>query len=129
MRINRYIASQMAVNSFIHVFLILVAVTCVFPLLWMFGSSLKTQSTVFSDMSIIPRSMHWENFYLAWTKGGFGVYFLNSLFYTVVVVFGIVIVASWAAYAFSRMNFPGKNLLFFMFLGRLIRTGPEERCP
>ena len=75
MRINRYIASQMAVNSFIHVFLILVAVTCVFPLLWMFGSSLKTQSTVFSDMSIIPRSMHWENFYLAWTKGGFGVYF------------------------------------------------------
>jgi multiple sugar transport system permease protein/raffinose/stachyose/melibiose transport system permease protein len=95
----------------------------------MFGSSLKTQSTIFSDMSVIPRAMHWENFYLAWTRGGFGVYFLNSLFYTVVVVFGIVMVSSLAAYAFSRMNFPGKNLLFFMFLAAMMIPLPGSFVP
>jgi len=129
MRLNKYTAAQHASGFFINIFLIIVSVTCVFPLLWMFGSSLKTQSTIFSDMSVIPRAMHWENFYLAWTKGGFGVYFLNSLFYTVVVVFGIVMVSSLAAYAFSRMNFPGKNLLFFMFLAAMMIPLPGSFVP
>ncbi len=129
MRLNKYTAAQHTSGFFINVFLIIVSVTCVFPLLWMLGSSLKTQSTIFSDMSVIPRAMHWENFYLAWTRGGFGVYFLNSLFYTVVVVFGIVMVSSLAAYAFSRMNFPGKNLLFFMFLAAMMIPLPGSFVP
>jgi multiple sugar transport system permease protein/raffinose/stachyose/melibiose transport system permease protein len=129
MSINKYTVTNSAVNALVHVFLIIVAATCIFPLLWMFGSSLKTQSTVFSDMSLVPKAMHWENFYLAWTKGSFGVYFLNSLFYTVFVVFGIVIVSSWAAYAFSRMNFPGKNLFFFMFLGAMMIPLPGSFVP
>lgn len=129
MRLNKYTITQSVSSAFIHVFLIIVSVTCVFPLLWMLGSSLKTQSTVFSDMSLVPRAMHWENFYMAWTKGGFGIYFLNSLFYTVIVVFGIVIVSSWAAYAFSRMSFPGKNLIFFMFLGAMMIPLPGSFVP
>lgn len=129
MNLNRYTITQSVSGALVHAFLILVAVTCVFPLLWMLGSSLKTQSTVFSDMNLIPASMHWENFYLAWTKGGFGVYFLNSLFYTVVVVFGIVMISSLAAYAFSRMHFPGKNLLFFMFLGAMMIPLPGSFVP
>ena len=129
MNLNRYTAQQFVANSLVHVFLITVAVTCIFPLLWMFGSALKTQSTVFSDMSLLPRSMHWENFILACTKGGFGVYLLNSCVYTVIVVFGIVIFSSWAAFAFSRMNFPGKNLFFFMFLGAMMIPLPGSFVP
>lgn len=129
MEMNKYKILTAISDIFIHIFLGIVALTCVFPLLWMLGSSLKTQSTVFSDMSIIPRIMHWENFYLAWTNGGFGIYFLNSLFYTIIVVFGIVIVSSWAAYAFSRMNFPGKNLLFFMFLAAMMIPLPGSFVP
>lgn len=129
MNINKYTLTDSLINFIVYLFLGAVAITCVFPLLWMFGSALKTQSTVFSDMSLIPRTMHWENFYLAWTKGGFGVYFLNSLFYTTLVVFGIVIVSSWAAYAFSRMNFPGKNLFFFMFLGAMMIPLPGSFVP
>lgn len=98
----------------------MVAIGCIFPLLWMFGSSLKTQETVFSDMSLIPKQPHWENFYLAWTKGNFGIYFLNSIFYTISVVVGIILISSLAAYAFARLQFPGKNLLFFMFLAAMM---------
>ncbi|MEK6733294.1 MAG: carbohydrate ABC transporter permease, partial [Candidatus Omnitrophota bacterium] len=93
------------------------------------GSSLKTQQTIFSDMSIFPKNPMWGNFYLAWTKGGFGMYFLNSLFYTVTVVFGIVIIASLAAFAFSRLKFPGKNMLFYMFLGAMMIPLPGSFVP
>jgi len=95
-------------------------VTCLFPLLWMVGSSLKTQQTIFSDTSLIPKQMHWQNYYLAWKEGGFGRYFINSIFYTVSVVFGIVIISSLAAYAFSRFRFPGRNLIFYTFMAAMM---------
>ena len=113
----------------IHIFLIIISITCLFPLLWMAGSSLKTQQTIFSDMSIFPKHPVWNNFYDAWTKGGFGMYFLNSLFYTVTVVFGIVIISSLAAFAFSRLKFPGKNLLFYMFLAAMMIPLPGSFVP
>lgn len=105
---------------FTHAFLLTASVVCLFPLLWILGAALKTQQTVFTDMSFIPRQMHWENFYLAWTKGNFGVYFLNSLIYTVCVVVGIVLISSLAAYAFSRLQFRGKKFLFYMFIAAMM---------
>jgi len=116
-------------NTLIHTFLIIVAVSCLFPLLWMVGSALKTQQTVFSDMSIIPSHPVWINFYHAWTKGGFGMYLLNSVFYTVTVVSGIVIVSSLAAFAFSRLSFPGKNVIFYMFLAAMMIPLPGSFVP
>ena len=103
-----------------HFFLILVSLSCIFPLVWMFSSALKTQATVFSDMSLFPAHPHWDNFYLAWTKGGFGIYFFNSILYTLAVVMGVVFIASMAAYAFARLDFPGKNIFFYMFLATLM---------
>jgi multiple sugar transport system permease protein/raffinose/stachyose/melibiose transport system permease protein len=86
----------------------------------MFSSSLKTQQTVFSDMSLFVRSPNWSNYITAWTKGNFGMYFFNSIFYTLSVVLGIVLIASMAAYAFSKLRFPGKNFFFFMFLASMM---------
>jgi raffinose/stachyose/melibiose transport system permease protein len=115
-----YKSKRASFNLLIHVFLLTVAVTCVFPLLWMVSSSLKTQETIFKDMSLIPAELHFENYYLAWQEGGFGRYFLNSIIYTTSVVFGIVIVASLAAYAFSRLKFYGKNVIFYMFMAAMM---------
>ncbi|MDP2939501.1 MAG: carbohydrate ABC transporter permease [Candidatus Omnitrophota bacterium] len=64
--------------------------------------------------------MHWENYVSAWVSGGFEKYLLNSLIYTLIVVTGIVIVSSLAAYAFSRLKFPGRNFLFYMFLAAMM---------
>ncbi len=125
----RYRIEDFFKNTAIHLLLITVAVTCIFPLLWMIGSALKTQQTVFSDMSIIPRHPIWSNFYHAWTKGGFGMYFFNSVIYTVTVVFGIVIVSSLAAFGFSRLQFPGKNIIFYMFLAAMMIPIPGSFVP
>ncbi len=116
-------------QSGIHLFLILVSVSCIFPLLWMIGSALKTQQTVFSDMRLFPAQPHWENFYTAWVEGGFGIYFFNSVFYTVTVVAGIVFISSLAAYAFSRLEFPGKNFFFLMFLVAMMIPLPGSFVP
>ena len=117
---NLYTIKKYGMLTLMHSFLISVSAACIFPLLWMLGTALKTQQTVFSDMSLFPAKPHWENFALAWTKGHFGIYFFNSVFYTAVVVIGIVLIASLAAYAFSRLNFPFKNALFYMFLGAMM---------
>lgn len=104
----------------LHLILLMVAASCVFPLLWMFSSSLKTQDTMFTDNSFIPQHPHWDNYVKAWTKGHFGMYFFNSLLYTVTVVTGIVIVSSLAAYAFSRLEFPFRDTIFFVFLAAMM---------
>ncbi|HQP91243.1 MAG TPA: carbohydrate ABC transporter permease [Candidatus Omnitrophota bacterium] len=119
-----YRAKKITLNLFIHLFLISVAVTCLYPLLWMFASSLKTQETIFNDVSLIPKQFHFENFYLAVQGGDFGRYFLNTIFYTVAVVFGIVITSSMAAYAFSRLRFPARNIIFAVFIAAMMIPVP-----
>jgi multiple sugar transport system permease protein/raffinose/stachyose/melibiose transport system permease protein len=106
-----------------------VALTCIFPLLWMFSSSLKTQETIFRDMSLIPKEFHFENYVLAWKQGGFGRNFFNSIVYTSIVVLGIVVVSSLAAYAFSRFTFPGRNLIFYMFMAAMMIPIPGSFVP
>ncbi|MDO9572311.1 MAG: carbohydrate ABC transporter permease [Candidatus Omnitrophota bacterium] len=115
-----YKTKKIVFNTLIHLFLISVAITCLYPLLWMIVSSLKSQDMIFKDISLIPRQFHFENYVLAWQEGGFGRNFLNSIFYTVAVVFGIVLVSSMAAYAFSRLRFPGSKWLFIMFMAAMM---------
>ena len=109
-----------AVSVFVHIFLVLISLGCIFPLWWAFASSLKTQETVFTDLSLFPKTPHWENYYDAWAKADFGKYFANSLIYTAVVVVGVVLIASMAAYAFSRLQFWGKNGLFLLLISTMM---------
>jgi len=71
-------------------------------------------------MSLWVRDAHWENYYAAWTRGHFGQYFFNSLLYTTIVVFGVILAASMAAYAFSRLQFPGRNFLFILLISTMM---------
>jgi multiple sugar transport system permease protein/raffinose/stachyose/melibiose transport system permease protein len=103
-----------------HALCLPVAISCVFPLVWMVSSSMKTQQTVFRDFSLVPVPPHLENFVLAWTKGHFGVYFLNSLMYTAMIVAGVVTLASMAAYAFSRFSFKGSGFLYKLLLSTML---------
>jgi ABC-type glycerol-3-phosphate transport system permease component len=104
----------------VHLFLICVSISCLFPLLWMLSCSFKTQETIFSDWSLWPSKFHFQNYVEAWKGGVFSAYFLNSVFYTVVVIIGIVFFSSMAAYAFSRLEFYGKNFLFYLFIGTMM---------
>jgi multiple sugar transport system permease protein/raffinose/stachyose/melibiose transport system permease protein len=116
-------------NVMIHIFLLLVAVTCLFPLLWMLRSSLMSMETIFVDQSIIPKEWNFHNYVKAWVDGNFATYLLNSVIYTTLVVLGIILVASLAAYAFSRLKFPGKNFFFYMFVLSMMIPLPGSFVP
>jgi len=103
-----------------HAVCLPVAFTCLFPLVWMVSSSLKTQRTVFTDYSLIPASPHFGNYALAWTKGLFGIYFVNSLIYTAATVAGVLMFSSLAAYAFSRFSFKGSGFLHKLLLSTML---------
>ena len=126
---NRYKIISGFKSAGIHLFLLAVTLTCLFPLLWMVRSSLMTQATVFTDKSLIPSELNFSNYSTAWLDGNFGIYFLNSLIYTFSVVVGIVFISSLAAYAFSRLRFPGKNLFFYMFIAAMMIPLPGSFVP
>ncbi|VAX35304.1 N-Acetyl-D-glucosamine ABC transport system, permease protein 2 [hydrothermal vent metagenome] len=126
---NQYKLIDRTKNFFIHILLLTVALTCIFPLFWMVRSSLMTMQTVFTEKSLIPSTFNFYNFVIAWKEGDFGMYFLNSIIYTTAVVAGIVIVSSLAAYAFSRLEFPGKNFFFYMFVAAMMIPLPGSFVP
>ncbi len=111
---------QRAAHLTSHALCMPIAISCVFPLIWMISSSLKTQQTVFRDFSLIPIPMHFGNYVQAWTRGRFGTYFLNSMGYTAITVIGVLALASMAAYAFSRFKFKGQGLLYRLLLSTML---------
>lgn len=113
----------------IHCGLLAVAGTCLFPLYWMVRTSLMGRDEVFVDQSFWPDRIHLENYATVWTVGHFGMYFINSLVYTIISVAGIVLFSSLAAYAFSRLKFFGRDLFFVLFVAAMMIPLPGSFVP
>ncbi|RYE88558.1 MAG: carbohydrate ABC transporter permease, partial [Hyphomicrobiales bacterium] len=105
-----------------HVFLILTSLVMVYPLIWMVASSLKPDNQIFGDLGLWPREFRWENYYEGWNAMAvsFTKFFLNSTLVTVLSVIGNVISCSFAAYAFARLEFTGKNIWFALMMMTLM---------
>ncbi len=127
--IERYKIIRIFKSVVTHLLLGSVTLTCLLPFFWMVRCALMSEDTIFTDKSLIPSQLHFENFYLAWTKGNFGIYFLNSVIYTATVVMGIILISSLAAFAFSRLKFPGRNLFYFVFVAAMMIPLPGSFVP
>jgi multiple sugar transport system permease protein/raffinose/stachyose/melibiose transport system permease protein len=126
---NLFKAKKILTSSITHIILIAVAVTCIFPVFWMLSSSLKTQEEIFTKMALFPETWQWGNYVEAFVKAEFGIYFLNSVFYTVVGVSCIVFITSLAAYGFARLEFWGKNFFFYLLISTLLIPIPGIFVP
>jgi len=125
-----YKAKKLVVLLVLHTFLMSVAVSCIFPLVWMVNSSFKTEEEFRADHGLeLAETAYLGNYKEAIVEGQLWLAFLNSVFYTFVTVFGIVIISSLAAYAFSRLQFPYKNVLFFVFLAAMMIPLPAGFVP
>ena len=103
-----------------HALLIVGAAFVVLPFLWMFTTSLQTRAETYSNSSIFPTSWHWENYAVAWEAAPFGQYYLNSLIMAAGIVSGHLVLDAFAAYAFARLRFPFRDVLFFVLLAALM---------
>ena len=90
------------------------------PFLWMAATSLMGQLEVFSTGRILPTTPLWSNYPEALTAQPFARYFLNSLVFSVAVVAGQVGTATAAGYAFARIDFPGRDRIFMLFLATMM---------
>lgn len=91
------------------------------PFLWMVLTSFKTfPETIKVPMQWLPRSLNWENYQQMINKLNFGRYYTNTLLVTVGITLPQLFLSSLAAYAFARLDFPGKNVIFVILLGALM---------
>lgn len=96
-----------------YAFLVVAAFVLVYPFLFMVSTSLKSRSFVLGDpMRLIPDEPTIENYVRVLTTENFGLYFLNSTMVAVASTFLIVLLSSMMAYAFTRLEFPGRRILF-----------------
>jgi raffinose/stachyose/melibiose transport system permease protein len=100
-----------------------IAAITIFPLYLVVITSFKEQGRVVLQPLRLPEVWHWENIVLAWQKGHFSTYFLNSILVTIPTVLIILTFSLLAAYVLARKSFPGKNLLFVIFLTGLAIPG------
>ncbi|HZW03802.1 MAG TPA: carbohydrate ABC transporter permease [Anaerolineaceae bacterium] len=98
---------------FDYLLLLIGALIMVFPFYWMFLSAFKTPAEVnTTPPTWIPSTINFDNFVYAFEAAPFGRYFLNSVTVTAAVVALTMIVTILAAFAFSRLKFPGRDVLF-----------------
>jgi multiple sugar transport system permease protein len=87
------------------------------PFLWMLGTSLMDELSVFRiPPPIVPAPPRWRNYPEALTALPFARFFLNSLIFALTVVVGQVATSALAAYALARLDFPGRDKLFVVIL-------------
>ncbi|MCQ2082276.1 MAG: carbohydrate ABC transporter permease [Lachnospiraceae bacterium] len=109
-------------NTVIYVSLILWAIIVLFPFYWMLLTSLKSYSTYNSEY--IPKfftlSPTLENYFDAFTTVSLGQYLWNTLIFTIITTAIMLVVITLAAFAFARLEFKGRNLIFTLFLALMM---------
>ena len=92
-----------------------------FPVFWVFLSSLKTQAELFTyPLTFFPAEPTLENYIHALQSGRFVTYFTNSTFVAVVSTFITVMINTMAGYALSKYRFPGRQVIFYAMVATLM---------
>ncbi len=95
------------------------AVIALGPFVWMVSTSLMTLGEAISG-KWIPSALHFENYVIAWREANFALYFWNSVRITLITLAGELVFSILAAYAFARMRFPGRDLIFAILLSTMM---------
>ena len=113
--------SHALTRTIIHIILLGGAATMVVPLVWMLSTSLKTNLEVFRiPPTLIPVVPQWHNYVEMFKVVPYGRWFLNSVIITVVQTVLYIFVASLAGFTFARLRFPGRDVIFTLYLATLM---------
>jgi ABC-type glycerol-3-phosphate transport system permease component len=104
---------------FLYLILIFGALIFIFPFFWMISNSLMTLGETITRQ-FVPKIPQWINYKDAWEQANFSKYFLNSVLTTLGTLAGLLFTSILAGYAFGRIDFKGKNLLFGVFLATMM---------
>jgi multiple sugar transport system permease protein len=104
----------------IYAALLLLSVLIILPFIWMVSSSLKVSHDVFTlPMEWLPKQPRWANYQEIWTKIPLLLFIKNTVKLTVIITVLQVFTSSFAAYAFAKMSFKGRDTLFLAYVGTI----------
>ena len=127
--INSYRTQSALARVLIYAGLVLGAVAALLPFVWMILTSLKSYAEATLG-TLWPRVWLWSNYPDAWNAMKFFPRYLgNSVFIALATVLGVLITSSLAGYAFARMRFPGRDVLFVLVLFTMMVPGEVELVP
>ncbi len=118
------------IRGFKHCILISGAILMLFPFFWSVSTSFKSLREIFRNpFSLIPIHPTFNNYVAIFNKIPFARYLLNSFIVASATTFLQILTAMLSAYAFSRLNFKGRNLIFYIFLATMMIPGQLLMIP
>ena len=105
-------------NIYVTIGIIIVLIWSVMPLYWVLMFSFKSDATLFDDVTFIPRlsDLSLQPYLSVFTEHAFGQFFINSIIISLGSVVLALVVGIPGAYAFTRLDFPGRNVLFYLVI-------------
>jgi len=127
---SKFNAKRTVTNLLTHAVLVGGAVVMLVPFFWMITTSLKEMWEVFTpEMNWLPEVPVWQNYLDAWMYAPFGRYYFNTAFVSITVVVAQLIICGMAAFALSRLEFPGRDVIFLGVLGTMMLPGTLMTVP
>ncbi|MBW4085098.1 carbohydrate ABC transporter permease [Paenibacillus sp. S150] len=117
---------------FNYIFLIVLGLVMVYPLIWLFTSSFKTNADIFGSSRLLPTTYVWDAYKLGWQgtgQYGFQDFFINTLKLVIPTVIFTIVSSVLVAYGFARFNFPLKTLLFSVMIATLMLPNASVMIP
>lgn len=110
-------------NAITYLFLSLMGLAMIYPLIWLFFSSFKSNKEIFSSLSMLPDVWTFSGYVEGWKGTGqfsFGYFLLNTFKMVLPTVVVTMASSTLVAYGFARFNFKGKSLLFALMLSTMM---------
>lgn len=110
--------------------LAILAISTILPYMVMVSSSLMAQFEIYSfPPKLFPSTPRFQNYVEMWKSQPWGRYIFNTVFVAVTVVLGQLVIVSMGGYALSRLHFPGRDLIFKIFIGFMMLPGVVTLIP
>jgi raffinose/stachyose/melibiose transport system permease protein len=109
--------SEFSVSVFIHLVLSIMVIVTLVPFVTIIITAMRAETDLVRGPFSFPRDFKVvENFVEAWQVGRFGLYLNNSFYLMVVTIVGTLFVSTFAGYSFARLDYPGRNVLYYVIL-------------
>ncbi|WP_240941232.1 carbohydrate ABC transporter permease [Paenibacillus sp. HB172176] len=113
--------SRLIKQSMLYIVLIATSACMLLPFIWMVSASLKAEHEIFGfPIQWIPETFYWSNYVDVWTQVPFHLYYLNTIKIVIITVAILLVTCSMAGYAFSKIRFPERDFLFFVYLATMM---------
>lgn len=118
---HSYVIRRRINTFFLHIVLIFWGLLTILPLAWMVSSSLKQSADIFLiPPKLLPNPIEWHNYADSWTQLPFGHAYINSFTVCGIILVFTLLTSSMAGYSFAKLRFPGKDIVFVLFLATMM---------